>query len=98
MTKETDRPDPWDEDGPPRSVTIYPTPEGWRFSIATEKGALLCGRYPDLPPTAAFEEARVVAERRIQQTGREFFDLSLIVEWHPGDDPEWWDGRVVRCE
>jgi hypothetical protein len=96
MAKGTKRPGPWDEDGPPRSVTIYSTPDGWRFSLATENGGLLCGRYPEVPPTAPFEEARVVAEQKIEQTAREFFDLSVDVHWQPGDEPGWWNGTVVN--
>ncbi len=88
------RPSPGENDGPPRNVTIYRTPEGWRFALATQNGSVLCGRYSELPPAAAFEEARAVAESKIRQTGREFFDLNLEVEWRPGDQPEWWDGTV----
>lgn len=86
------------EDGPPRSVTIYPTQDGWRFVMAMEKGSVLSGRYAELSATASAEEARLVAERKIQSTGRELFDLSLSVEWRSGHKPGWWDGTVVRAD
>lgn len=85
------------DDGPPRSVTIYATQDGWRFAIATEKGSVLGGRYPELPSTAPAEDARLVAERNIQSMGREAFDLALRVEWQSGPKAGWWDGTVVQA-
>ncbi len=87
---------PWLEDGPPRSIVLYRTSDGWRFSIGTEKGGILCGRYSELPISASFDEARAVAGRTVHELGRNFFGLNLAVEWEPADSTEWWNGTVVH--
>jgi hypothetical protein len=36
--------------GRPKSIILLVTPDGWRYSVATEDGGSLCGRLADVIP------------------------------------------------
>ncbi|HEU5357119.1 MAG TPA: hypothetical protein VFU65_21795 [Actinocrinis sp.] len=82
------------DDGPPVSITIYPTPGGWRHSVSTEKGGLLCGALRHLPTDATGDQARAAATELVRSVGREFHSVELDVDWSPADTEGWWVGAA----
>lgn len=81
-------------DGPPVSITIYPTPGGWRHSVRTQNGGLLCGGLRHLAADATPEEARAAATELVRSVGREFHGVELDVDWSPADAEGWWVGTA----
>ncbi|MFD6496238.1 hypothetical protein [Streptomyces sp. NPDC060188] len=42
----------------PRSIVLLATPEGWRHSVLTEKGEMLCGRLAEVAANTDPTEAQ----------------------------------------
>jgi hypothetical protein len=79
------------------SITIYSTPGGWRHSMNTEKGALLCGALGHLSADASADEAQAAATELVRGVGREFHSVDLDVDWGPADAEGWWVGTAHRA-
>ena len=84
------------DDGPPVEIVIYPDGGGWRHSVLTKKGGLLCGRLPSVTASDSDEVARDEATRLVLRIGAKYFEIGLEVEWAPADEPGWWVGTVTR--
>ncbi|MFF9120499.1 hypothetical protein ACF09Y_33860 [Streptomyces massasporeus] len=39
--------------GMPKGIVLLTTPEGWRHSVLTVEGGMLCGRLADVPVNAS---------------------------------------------
>jgi len=50
--------------------------------------------YLHLPASALPAEARQAAENMLTDAGRTYYDLDLIIDWHPADANGWTTGDV----
>ncbi|GAA3081483.1 hypothetical protein GCM10020000_79230 [Streptomyces olivoverticillatus] len=80
--------------GLPKDIVLLPTPSGWRHSISTVDGGLVCGRLRELPADADAEQAMSVAAAMLMQLGREFHATALDVTWEPTQQSGSWCGRI----
>ncbi|MFB7664889.1 hypothetical protein ACFC1R_13200 [Kitasatospora sp. NPDC056138] len=80
--------------GPPREIVLLATPGGWRHSVTTTDGALVCGRVPQVAVDADAEQAKDAAAAMIMGLGHEFHGIVLEVSWEPGRSAGSWNGRV----
>ncbi|MGW5355754.1 hypothetical protein ACWERV_35215 [Streptomyces sp. NPDC004031] len=78
--------------GMPRHIVLLATPQGWRHSLTTTDGALVCGGLNDLPADAGPAEARRAATDMLTGLCREFHGTGIDVTWTP---PDRLTGRVV---
>ncbi|SOD90708.1 hypothetical protein SAMN06272765_6570 [Streptomyces sp. Ag109_G2-15] len=77
--------------GVPESIVLLATPDGWRHSIHTADGGLLCGRLDGVPSDGEPEAAQaVVAALLGDLTG----DTGVEVTWDSSPDSASWIGRV----
>ena len=76
----------WRPPGPPTSVAIYPDPrrDCWRHTQSGPDMGILNG-YLNLPASALPAEVRQSAEIMLAEAGRTYYDLDLIIDWHPAD-------------
>ncbi|MFF3014838.1 hypothetical protein [Streptomyces sp. NPDC057939] len=79
--------------GLPKGIVLLATPDGWRHSILTVQGGMLCGRLSDaiLDP----EQALAVAEKMLKELARDFHDMAVEVNWDPRLEPWTWTGQVI---
>ncbi|MEU9182948.1 hypothetical protein AB0C90_40500 [Streptomyces sp. NPDC048550] len=79
--------------GLPRGIVLLATPDGWRYSIQTVEGGMLCGSLTDelLDP----EVALVAAATTVEELARQFHSTTVEVTWDPRQEPWAWTGRVV---
>jgi len=86
------------DDGPPVSVVVYSTPDGWRHSTLTRGGALICGRLSRIPVDADADTAKDAATGMVSSLDACFFHLGLDVTWAPDEQPNHWTGTVYRAD
>jgi hypothetical protein len=54
--------------------------------------------YLHLPASALPVEARRAAEIMLADAGRTYYDLDLIIDWHPADAHGWITGDVRAAQ
>ncbi|MFI9209796.1 hypothetical protein ACIGW7_16830 [Streptomyces sp. NPDC053253] len=88
--KEKKRPD-W---GIPKGIVLLATPEGWRTSVLTPEGGMICGRL-DVPINTDPQDARAVAAVMVTELARDFHDIDVDVSWDPPQEPWSWTAHVT---
>ncbi|MEU5323881.1 hypothetical protein AB0G67_45180 [Streptomyces sp. NPDC021056] len=69
--------------GMPKGVVLLATPEGWRHSVLTEEGGMLCGRLAEVPLDAGPAAARAAAEAMVAGLAHDFHQERVTVTWDP---------------
>lgn len=85
-------------DGPPVSIVIYLTPDGWRHSNLTKRGSLICGQLVGAGPKASDEQARDAAQTLVASMCGDFFGLGVSVRWEAGSQAQSWRGTVLGLD
>ncbi|WP_327260089.1 hypothetical protein OG444_39570 [Streptomyces sp. NBC_01232] len=80
--------------GIPKGIVLLATPEGWRTSILTVEGGMLCGRL-DVPTGTGPQEARAAAAVMVRELARHFHDTETEVKWDPPREPWSWTARIT---
>lgn len=80
--------------GMPRSIVLLATPDGYRHSVLTEDGGMLCGRLADVPASADAAEARVAAAAVVVALAHDFHHADVEVTWDPPRQPDSWTAQV----
>ncbi|MEW2574908.1 hypothetical protein [Streptomyces syringium] len=81
--------------GMPKGIVLLVTPEGWRCSVLTVEGGMLCGRLADLPVNAGPAEARAAATAMVVGLVHDFHELRVDVTWDPPGQPGSWTAQVT---
>ncbi|OQR59696.1 hypothetical protein B6E66_33990 [Streptomyces maremycinicus] len=79
----------------PKGIVLLATPEGWRHSVLTVEGGMLCGRLADVPVDAGPAEARAAATAMVVGLARDFHEVRVDVTWDPPQEPESWTAQVT---
>lgn len=80
--------------GLPKGIVLLSTPEGWRTSVLTMEGGMLCGRL-DIPINTAPQDARAAAAVMVTELARDFHDTDVQVHWDPPPEPWSWTAQVT---
>ncbi|MFJ9870784.1 hypothetical protein [Streptomyces sp. NPDC101165] len=75
----------------PESIVLLATPDGWRHSIRTADGGMLCGRLAGVPADAEAEAAQAAAVELVRDLAE---GTGVEVVWDPSPEPASWTGRV----
>lgn len=82
--------------GMPRSIVLLATPEGWRHSVLTEKGEMLCGRLVDVAANTDPAEAQAAVAAIVAELARDFHEACVKVSWDPPPpEPGSWTAQVT---
>ncbi|MGW1210271.1 hypothetical protein ACWD5F_11590 [Streptomyces sp. NPDC002499] len=81
--------------GMPKGIVLLATPEGWRHSVLTVEGGMLCGRLADVPVNAGPAEARAAAAAMVVGLAHDFHDVRVDVTWDPPREPGSWTAQVT---
>ncbi|WP_333738816.1 hypothetical protein [Streptomyces sp. IBSBF 2806] len=81
--------------GMPKSIALLATPEGWRHSVLTEDGGMLCGRLADVPDNTEPAEARAAVAAMVVGLAHEFHEADVDVTWDPPREPYSWTAQVT---
>jgi len=81
--------------GMPKGIVLLATPEGWRHSVLTVEGGMLCGRLADVPINADPAEARTAAAAMVVALAHDFHHADVEVTWDPPREPRSWTGQVT---
>ncbi|MEV7325435.1 hypothetical protein [Streptomyces sp. NPDC093970] len=79
----------------PKSLVLLATPEGWRHSVLTVDGGMVCGRLTDVPPDAGPAEAMAAAAAMVMGLAHDFHDERVDVTWDPPREPGSRTARVT---
>ncbi|WP_067463773.1 hypothetical protein [Nocardia amamiensis] len=79
----------------PASIVLVATQDGWRHSILTTQGGMLCGRLARVAADATPERARAAAVTMLRAVAREFHDTGIEVTWKRAECTNSWTGQVV---
>lgn len=82
------------DDGPPAEIYLYRTPQGWRRTTRSSRGAQHCGTLPWTGPEADDDAAKDAAEGLISSLCTEFFGLAVDVSWRTAANGSGWIGTV----
>lgn len=80
--------------GVPKGIVLLATPEGWRTSVLTAEGGMLCGRL-DVPINTDPQDARAAAAVMVVELARDFHDTDVEVSWDPPEEPWSWTAQVT---
>ncbi|MFE4258189.1 hypothetical protein [Streptomyces sp. NPDC056883] len=80
--------------GIPKGIVLLATPDGWRTSVLTMEGGMLCGRL-DVPINTNPEDARASAAVMVTELARDFHDTVVEVHWDPPTEPWSWTAQVT---
>ncbi|WP_405835340.1 hypothetical protein [Streptomyces sp. NBC_01518] len=80
--------------GIPKGIVLLEAPDGWRHTILTEDGGMLCGRLNVAPHTAP-QDARAAAEAVAKGLARDFHRTDVEVNWDPPQDPGSWNAQIT---
>jgi hypothetical protein len=85
--------------GLPARISIYPTPECWRFSTWTTKQVLACGALEDIPADSADDTAKEAAVRFVNYLSSKsgLRSPTLGITWEAAENG-WWNGAVYRLD
>ncbi|MFI1720485.1 hypothetical protein [Streptomyces sp. NPDC020489] len=81
--------------GMPKDIVLLATPEGWRLSVLTVEGGVLCGRLADVPLNASPTEARTAAAAMVAGLAHESHNVRVDVTWDPPREPGSWTAQVT---
>ncbi|MFJ8584858.1 hypothetical protein ACIRD2_09380 [Streptomyces sp. NPDC093595] len=81
--------------GMPRSIVLLATPEGWRHSVRTVEGGMLCGRLTEVSKDAHPHEARTAAAAMVGELAQNLHEAGVEVTWDPPREPGTWTGHVI---
>ncbi|MFJ2235054.1 hypothetical protein [Streptomyces sp. NPDC087859] len=81
--------------GMPKGIVLLATPEGWRHSVLTEEGEMLCGRLAEVPLDAGPAAARAAAEAMVAGLAHDFHQERVTVTWDPPREPGSWTAQVT---
>jgi hypothetical protein len=81
--------------GLPKGIILLATPEGWRHSVLTVEGGMLCGRLADVPANAGPAEARAAAAAMVVGLAHDFHEVPVDVTWDPPREPGSWTAQVT---
>ncbi|MER5400753.1 hypothetical protein [Streptomyces sp. NPDC002599] len=90
--RETKRRPPF---GMPKGIVLLATPEGWRHSVLTLEGGMLCGRLADVPVNAGPAEARAAAAAMVVGLAHDFHEVRVDVTWDPPREAGSWTAQVT---
>ncbi|MET8134164.1 hypothetical protein ABZV24_19790 [Streptomyces sp. NPDC005251] len=79
----------------PKSIALLATPEGWRHSVLTEEGGMLCGRLADVPANTDPAEARAAVAAMVVELAHDFYEADVDVTWDPPREPGSWTAQVT---
>ncbi|MDX3230450.1 hypothetical protein [Streptomyces sp. ME19-01-6] len=79
----------------PKSIALLATPEGWRHSVLTEEGGIICGRLAEVPPNTDPAEARAAVAAMVVGLAHEFHEADVDVTWDPPREPGSWTAQVT---
>ncbi|MGW0753972.1 hypothetical protein [Streptomyces sp. NPDC002587] len=80
--------------GIPKGIVLLATPEGWRTSVLTMEGGMLCGRL-DAPIDTDPQDARAAAAVMVTELARAFHNTDVEVSWNPPQEPWSWTAQVT---
>ncbi|MEU9417482.1 hypothetical protein [Streptomyces sp. NPDC048272] len=80
--------------GLPKEIVLSATPEGWRTSVLTVEGGMLCGRL-GVPINTDPQDARAAAAARVTELARDVHDAAVEVNWEPPEEPWSWTAQVT---
>ncbi|MFF7081029.1 hypothetical protein [Streptomyces lavendulae] len=80
--------------GVPKAVVPLARPEGWRHSILTMEGGMLCGHL-NVPIDTDPQDARAAAARMVTELARDFHGIAVEVSWDPPQEPWTWTAQVT---
>jgi hypothetical protein len=79
----------------PKGIVLLATPEGWRHSVLTAQGTMLCGRLPNVPVNAQPAEARAAAAAMLVGLAHDFHGVRVDVTWDPSRGAGTWTAQVT---
>ncbi|WP_330294570.1 hypothetical protein [Streptomyces sp. NBC_00503] len=79
--------------GLPKGIVLLATPEGWRYSVLTVEGGMLCGRLS--PELLDPETALTAATTLVVELARDFHGAAVQVYWDPRVEPWTWTGQIT---
>ncbi|MER5891186.1 hypothetical protein ABT160_45890, partial [Streptomyces sp. NPDC001941] len=77
-----------------KGIVLLATPQGWRYSVLTVEGGMLCGRL-DVPDTTEPGDAQAAATRVVTEIARTLHDSDVELLWNPAQDPGSWTAHVT---
>ncbi|MFD7461065.1 MULTISPECIES: hypothetical protein [unclassified Streptomyces] len=80
--------------GIPQGIVLLATPEGWRTSVLTMEGGMLCRRL-DVPNHTDPEDAQAAAAAMVAELARDFHGTNVEVNWEPTQEPWSWTAQVT---
>ncbi|WP_330309705.1 MULTISPECIES: hypothetical protein [unclassified Streptomyces] len=80
--------------GIPKGIVLLATPDGWRHSVLTVEGGVLCGRL-DVPINADPQDARAAAAAMVTGLARDFHGTDVEVNWDLPQEPRSWTAQVT---
>ena len=81
--------------GMPRNIVLLATPEGWRHSVLTEEGGMLCGCLADMAANTDPAEAQAAVAAIVVELAQAFHEADVDVTWDPPREPGSWTGQVT---
>ncbi|MFE3186002.1 hypothetical protein ACFXKR_34780 [Streptomyces violascens] len=81
--------------GMPKGVVLLATPEGWRHSVLTGEGGMLCGHLLDVPVNAGPAEARAAVAAMVVALAHDYHEVRIDVTWDPPLEPGSWTAQVT---
>ncbi|MFI6982890.1 hypothetical protein ACIBSV_30385 [Embleya sp. NPDC050154] len=84
----------WTVPGVPKAIVLLATPDGWRTSVLTREGGMICGRL-DMPRDTDPQDARAAAAVRVVELARDFHGVDVEVTWDPPKEPDSWTAQIT---
>ncbi|MFD4322769.1 hypothetical protein [Streptomyces sp. NPDC058548] len=80
--------------GVPKGIILSARPDGWRFSVLTVEGGMLCGHL-GVPMNTHPQDARAAAAALVTGLALDFHATDVEVTWDPPQEPWSWTARVA---
>ncbi|NNN32178.1 hypothetical protein HLK59_17780 [Streptomyces sp. S3(2020)] len=79
----------------PTGIVLIATPDGWRHSVLTREGGMLCGQLADVPLDVGPAEARAAAAAMVAGLAHDFHDVRIDVTWDLPREAGSWTAQVT---
>ncbi|KOV67351.1 hypothetical protein ADL00_16305 [Streptomyces sp. AS58] len=79
----------------PMGIVLLATPEGWRHSVLTLEGGMLCGHLADVPVNTDPAEARAAVAAMVVGLAHDFHEADVDVTWDPPRELGSWTAQVT---